>query len=124
WSSDVCSSDLLPEALEAATTLKMSGIGFALVGEGIGAFDLDNCLDEDGYLIESHAGADLVMEAEASGAYIEVSPSGRGLRIIGASSITEAYSRDGLEYWGTRRFITLTGDVWANPKGFVSCPST
>lgn len=110
----------LSEALEAATALRMSGIGFALVGEGIGAFDLDNCLDEDGRLIESHAGADLVMEAEMAGAYIEVSPSGRGLRIIGASSITEAYSRDGLEYWGTGRFITLTGDVWANPKGFVS----
>lgn len=112
----------LPEAFEAATSPegRYSGIGFALVGEGIGAFDLDNCLDEDGHLIESHAGADLVTEAEVSGAYIEVSPSGRGLRIVGASSITEAYSRDGLEYWGTGRFITLTGDVWANPKRFIS----
>jgi len=115
---DLSQLTTLPEAFEAATALRMTGVGFALVGEGIGAFDLDNCLDEDGHLIESHAGADLVIEAEMAGAYMEVSPSGRGLRIVGASSITEAYSRDGLEYWGTGRFITLTGDVWSNPKGF------
>lgn len=119
---DLAQLATLPEAFETASSPGegYSGIGFALVGEGIGAFDLDHCLDEDGHLIESHAGADLVVEAEVSGAYIEVSPSGRGLRIVGPSSITEAYSRDGLEYWGTGRFITLTGDVWANPKGYIS----
>lgn len=116
---DLSQLTLLPEAFEAATALKMDGIGFALTGEGIGAFDLDNCLDEEGHLIETHAGADLVIEAEMTGAYIEVSPSGRGLRIVGASSITEAYSQDGLEYWGTGRFITLTGDIWSNPKGYI-----
>ncbi len=116
---DLAQLTTLPEAFEAATALRMSGVGFALVGEGIGAFDLDNCLDEVGHLIEFHAGADLVIEAEMAGAYIEVSPSGRGLRIVGSSSITEAYSLDGLEYWGTGRFITLTGDVWANPNGYI-----
>lgn len=109
----------LPQAYEAVKALKMSGVGFALAGEGIGAFDLDNCLSEDGHLIAEHEGAELVLEAEMLGAYIEVSPSGQGLRIVGTSSITEAYSKNGLEYWGAGRFITLTGAVWANPKGWI-----
>src|SRR5690606_41969498 len=68
----------LPEALEAATTLKMSGLGFAPVGAGIGAFELDNCLDEDGHLIESHAGPDLVLAADAAVANVDCSPSAHG----------------------------------------------
>jgi P4 family phage/plasmid primase-like protien len=96
-----------------------AGIGFAL-GDGTGAFDLDYCLGEHGGgLVEGHAGYEIVREAKRRGAYIEVSPSGRGLRIIGPCQNEEAYSRDGLEYWGRGRFVTLTGNAWANAGGWV-----
>ena len=95
------------------------GIGYALVAkDGIGAFDLDKCLTPEGDLLPSHAGRYLAERAEAEGAYIEVSPSGQGLRILGPSSDPTAYSKNGLEYWGEGRYVTLTGSVWANPKGW------
>lgn len=95
-----------------------SGIGFALAGDKVGAFDLDHCLDDQGDLIFEHPGYDLVTEAADAGAYIEVSPSGQGLRIVGPCTMDRAYSKDGLEYWENHRYVTLTGNVWANPKGW------
>jgi len=97
------------------------GVGFALLEEdGIGAFDLDNCLTPDGTLILSHPGASLVNQAKEEGAYIEITPSGRGLRILGASSDPRSYSKDQLEYWTHSRYVTLTGKPWANPKGWTN----
>ena len=96
-----------------------SGIGFALANDGVGAFDMDRCLDEKGSLIKSHAGYETVLAAKKRGAYIELSPSGRGLRIVGPCPNAEAYSKHDLEFWGMKRFVTLTGNVWANPKGWV-----
>ena len=110
----------LDEAYDTWLLGGYSGIGFALANDGIGAFDLDGCLDENGSLIQSHAGAELALEAKRRGAYIELSPSKRGLRIVGPCPNIEAYSKDQLEYWGAKRFVTLTGDVWANPGGWVS----
>ena len=96
-----------------------SGIGFAVTNEGIAAFDVDGCLDDEGNLLPDHAGVETVETAELLGAYIERSPSGRGLRILGAGKDLFPYSRDGLEFWAEKRFLTLTGDVWANPKGWI-----
>lgn len=111
----------LDEALTAFDPERFDGIGVAVVAhQGIGAFDLDDCLTLDGELIETHPGAPIAKEAEARGCYIELSPSGRGLRILGPSGILEAYSKGGLEYWGQGRYLTVTGSVWANPKGWVS----
>lgn len=109
----------LDEAYNCFLLGEYSGIGFALANDGIGAFDLDGCLDDKGSLVESHPGAELALEAKRRGAYIEISPSKRGLRIVGPCPNIEAYSKDGLEYWGAKRFVTLTGDVWANPGGWV-----
>lgn len=107
------------EAVDIYALGGYDGIGFALAGDGVGAFDLDGILDDRQNLIEGHAGVELVKAARAKGAYIEVSPSGRGLRIVGPCSSKTAYSKDGLEYWGAKRFVTLTGEVWANPRGWV-----
>ena len=109
----------LDEALDEFMLGGYSGIGFALANDGIGAFDLDKCLDDRGSLIKDHPGHDLVLEAKKAGAYIELSPSKHGLRIVGPCLNPEAYSKGGLEYWGAKRFVTLTGDVWANPRGWV-----
>lgn len=109
----------LSEAYDEFMMGSYSGIGFALTGgDGIGAFDMDHIL-EDGKLIKTHPGYDLVLAAKEAGAYIEVSPSGEGLRIVGPCQNQEAYSKGGLEYWGAKRFVTLTGECWANPGGWV-----
>jgi hypothetical protein len=108
------------EAFDAFVMDDYSGIGVALVGEGIGAFDLDECLDDQGHLKRDHPGFTIAAQAKLAGAYMEISPSGRGLRIIGPCQSTEAYSKNGLEYWGARRFVTLTGCVYANAHGWVA----
>jgi hypothetical protein len=110
----------LEEAIDLYSLGGFDGVGFALAGDNVGAFDLDGILDDNQKLIKGHAGTELVHAARAKGAYIEVSPSGRGLRIVGPCSSTTAYSKDGLEYWGAKRFVTLTGEVWANPRGWVN----
>ena len=110
----------LEGAYDAYLVGDYTGLGLAMVGgSGIGGFDLDHCLDPRGNLIRTHAGFDLVQKAKAAGAYIEVSPSGEGLRILGACNETKSYSVDGVEYWGAGRFLTITGNVWANPRGWT-----
>lgn len=110
----------IEDALAAAQKLGASGIGFAVCGDGIGGLDLDGILDENGELIPSHPGYDLAVQAEIEGVYMEVSPSGRGLRAFGPCDDLTAYSAQGVEFWGQRRFLTVTGTVWANPNGWAS----
>lgn len=107
-------------ALASAPKVGACGIGFAVCGDGIGGLDLDGILDDNGELIPTHAGFDLAVRAEFEGIYMEVSPSGRGLRAFGPCDDATQYSKDGVEYWGQRRFLTVTGRVWANPNGWAS----
>ena len=95
------------------------GIGIA-VGSGIGAFDIDHCIREDGTLNDT---ADTVLSVFPT-AYVEKSPSGKGLR--GFFHVPEDYVYDktvyyinnrskGLEVYmpgATNRFVTVTGDVY------------
>ena len=95
------------------------GIGIA-VGSGIGAFDIDHCIREDGTLNDT---ADTVLSIFPT-AYVEKSPSGKGLR--GFFHVPEDYVYDktvyyinnrskGLEVYmpgATNRFVTVTGDVY------------
>lgn len=118
--ADIDQLGSLQDALAEEQRGDYAGVGFALSGEGVGAFDLDWILDGQGKLIETHPGYDLAIQAEVAGCYMEKSPSGFGLRIVGPCTNTTAYSKDGLEYWGAKRFVTLTGDLWANPQGWVS----
>lgn len=115
----------LDEAIDAAVASgDYSGIGFALVeGDGFGSFDMDKCLTADGEIVKDFPGRDIIEAAQAEGAYIEVSPSGKGLRILGASKVDQAYSKEGVEYWAKGRYVTVTGSPWANPKGWTSIQS-
>lgn len=117
---DLAKLSSLEDALAAFEASKdaYDGIGLALVGDGIAAFDLDKCLTPDGELVPDHAARYVAERAEAEGAYIEISPSGKGLRILGTCDDPTAYSKNGLEYWGEGRYVTLTGSLWANPKGW------
>ena len=95
------------------------GIGIA-VGNGIGAFDIDHCFREDGTLNDTAATVLSIFPT----AYVEKSPSGKGLR--GFFGVPEDFVYDktvyyinnrskGLEVYmpgATNRFVTVTGDVY------------
>lgn len=95
------------------------GIGIA-VGNGIGAFDIDHCFREDGTLNDTAATVLSIFPT----AYVEKSPSGKGLR--GFFGVPEDFIYDktvyyinnrskGLEVYmpgATNRFVTVTGDVY------------
>ena len=95
------------------------GIGIA-VGNGIGAFDIDHCIREDGTLNDTAATVLSIFPT----AYVEKSPSGKGLR--GFFCVLEDFIYDktvyyinnrskGLEVYmpgATNRFVTVTGDVY------------
>ena len=95
------------------------GIGIA-VGSGIGTFDIDHCIREDGTLNDTAAAVLSIFPT----AYVEKSPSGKGLR--GFFGVPEDFVYDktvyyinnrskGLEVYmpgATNRFVTVTGDVY------------
>ena len=88
-----------------------TGIGFVLNGDGLVGVDIDHCVT-DGQPSAKAMG--LLDKLEAS--YIEVSPSGTGLRAIGYGEQLEAGvngSLDGLkaEFYSTGRYLTLTGNT-------------
>lgn len=99
------------EALAAAPD-DGGGIGFMLLDSGVAALDLDDCRDRDTGALDAWA-RDLI--AKADGAYVEVTPSGRGLRVIGRSKGEPAQTirRRGegkVEiYRNTARYICVTG---------------
>ena len=72
------------------------GIGIA-VGSGIGAFDIDHCIREDGTLNDT---ADTVLSIFPT-AYVEKSPSGKGLR--GFFHVSEDYVYDKTVYYINNR---------------------
>jgi primase-polymerase (primpol)-like protein len=120
-SQDLSHLVTLDEAYDEYLAGGYSGIGFALANDGVGAFDVDKCLDDKGSLIKAHAGLGPGPGGKRRPAPTsKMSPSKKGLRIVGPCPNPEAYSKGGLEYWGAKRFVTLTGDVWANPGGWVA----
>ncbi|MDR1409128.1 MAG: hypothetical protein LBJ12_02405 [Oscillospiraceae bacterium] len=94
------------------------GIGF-LITDGLFVIDCDHCKSADGSLTQT--AADIV--ELFSGAYVEWSPSGEGLHIIGYAL---DFAFDKQKYWmnkrvinvevyisgATNRFMTLTGNVY------------
>jgi hypothetical protein len=96
------------------------GIGYQLLNDLIAAIDLDGCRDEPTGAIDPWAKA-LVDQAHACGAYVEISPSGTGLRIIGLSDKAAHQSKHpvpsnrdkaGVEVYrnvNTARYICVTG---------------
>lgn len=104
------------------------GAGFEFAAEdGLVGIDLDLALDEDGNPYQW--AADLLAPFEdLGGAYIEVSPSGRGLHLITRAQLPHNPNRinyggvtlnvggkekkSGVEVYRERRYFTMTGIVW------------
>lgn len=96
-------------AYENAPT-KYAGVGFVLDGDGVAGVDIDDCFIDDVPSPEAMA-----LLASLNARYIEVSPSGKGLRAFGyADSITGANGQIGglhIEFYTQGRYLTLTGHV-------------
>jgi len=92
------------------------GIVFCLLGSGLTAFDLDDCRNATTGEIEP-AARDLIKRAKS---YVEITPSGAGLRIIGKGSGPSVQRKQPVpngngmtveSYRNCARFITITGDA-------------
>jgi hypothetical protein len=106
-------------AVAAAQTVKADGIGFALLNTPFDVVDLDHCLDSESGQVDPWAQEWLT---KANGSYVEMTPSGEGLRIIGGTNPNSAEKlhrkwpvKDGREkaaieiYRNCERYITITG---------------
>jgi hypothetical protein len=102
-------------AVQACEQGLADGKGFALMNSGLAALDLDNCRDPDSGALAPWA-QQLV---ERSGSYAEITPSKRGIRIIGKAGGDKLHRKlvapDGasLEIYrgAVERYITISGDT-------------
>lgn len=105
----------------AVETLKrangaMDGIGFALPDTPFDVVDLDHCLDPKTGTVDEWAAT---WVNAANGAYVERTPSGAGLRIIGLGTGEKLHRKWSVKgprkdaaieiYRGCERYITVTG---------------
>jgi len=100
-------------ALEAMERHKYDGIGFVL-DNGWAGLDIDHCRDpRTGEL--APWSTDLITPFEG-GAYVEASPSGTGVHVIGRGRVPgdrrkTAYGGGAVEMYHSGRFFTVTADV-------------
>jgi P4 family phage/plasmid primase-like protien len=120
---DVANLVTFGEAVAAynAAPRRYAGIGVALLsGMDIGALDLDDCIDASGKPV-SDLDVRRILRA-CKDCYIERSPSGLGLRVIGS---TEGFSQiadkgTGFEAYSKGRFMTVTGEMVRNAGAWES----
>src|SRR6516162_11359838 len=103
-------------ALAAYNAGKSDGVGLCLLQSELGVFDLDDCRDPHNGALEP-AAERLIKRANT---YVEVTPSGTGLRIIGVGRGAHIHRKqpvpnaNGMQlesYRRAKRFITVTGDA-------------
>ena len=105
-------------AYEEASGADLDGVGIVLLDSGLGAIDLDDCRDPRTGALDDWA-CEIVKDA--MGAYVEVSPSGKGLHILGLARGPQVHRciRRGIGkvevYRDCPRYITVTGDVFGRP---------
>lgn len=92
---------------EATRSKSGDGLGFVL-GDGVACLDIDHCLDGRG---RPDARARAIL-ARVPGAYVEISPSGRGLHIWGVAPEQPGRRHRGYEVYSVGRYITVTGRVY------------
>ncbi len=103
------------QALKAMERHQHDGIGFMFAGDWVGV-DIDKCLDPDTGIRAPWAIELLVHFAQ--GAYMEISPSGTGIHIIGKGQIPgkrnkTTYQTGAVELYDATspRFFTVTGNA-------------
>lgn len=81
--------------------------------DGICGIDIDKIFDESGKWLEEYTWLkDLINKFPKN--YIEISPSGKGLRIFGGGNLKTYGSRKGcpIEAYTTGRYLTVTGNLY------------
>jgi hypothetical protein len=111
-------------AVEASQGI-LAGLGFMLLDPYV-ALDIDHCVDDDGAI---ELWARQIIDEISS--YAEISPSGRGVRIIATGSISAAAKRNGVEIYQPRlvngavkggRYVTVTGNhIAGTPTEVAPC---
>jgi hypothetical protein len=94
---------------------KSDGMGLDTINGKLCGLDLDNVIGDDGGIKPDKA--DIYADFMSIGGYIELSPSGTGLRQFVIASRPEGYVENngsGLEIYdnGSKRYLTLTGITW------------
>lgn len=105
------------------TSVELAGIGFVFTKEaGYIGVDLDDCLDERGWLAHNeHLWVHLL------DSYTEVSPSGKGVKIIFKGQLPEGLERrsfGGNGIYDSERFFTVTGNVYDTFSTITSPPAS
>lgn len=94
-----------------AKRLRLDGVGLVFTGDDIVGIDLDKCIGDGEGTTAKYAKHLIAMTRS----YIEVSPSGRGLHIIGTAKIPKAVKEKmhgiGVEVYNVGRYFTWTGEV-------------
>lgn len=105
---------------------KVAGLGFEMYGRsGILGLDLDNCIDEAGTHDQKAKQLLAILEAAGGKFHVEISPSGKGLRIFAAETplpFHDFTNKDtGVEVYSgeSGRFLAFTG---AQVPGFEGGP--
>jgi len=95
-------------ALSARNTFKADGIGFVLNGGEYVGIDLDDCL-ESGRISDP-----VIMDiVKTIGSYTEITPSGKGLRIIAKGRLPNSGRKKGnVEFYQSGRYLTITGNTY------------
>lgn len=112
------------EAVTRTVRSNLDGVGYVLTeDDNLSGGDLDNCRDPDTGELAPWV-AEIVAFNET---YIEISPSGTGLRIIWLGKVPEAIKCDpmGVEIYGANRYLTVTGDhLPGSPDTINAAPLT
>jgi hypothetical protein len=113
----------LQEAERRAIRGELPGVGFVLTAaDDFTGVDIDKAVDEKGDL--APWAAEIVALGET---YTEVSPSGRGIRMIVRGKIPSTVKSDaaGVEIYRDKRYLTITGDHVPNtPVDIRAAPRT
>lgn len=111
------------EAMQRAVKSNLAGVGYVMSeDDGLTGIDLDNCLTEEGDLLEWVK--PIVDLAET---YCEVSPSGLGLRLIAKGKVERSVKSDqaGIEVYRDKRYLTITGRQWpGSPSEIREAPQS
>ena len=112
------------EAVLKTRRSNLDGVGFVLAEQDeFSGADLDHCRDAETGELEVWA-ADVVRLAET---YVEVSPSGEGLRILWRGKVAATFKHDPaqVEVYRSQRYLTITGDhVEGTPTEILYAPKT
>jgi primase-polymerase (primpol)-like protein len=119
-----CASSIAPVTWctyqQASKSTIGNGLGLVLLeSDSVWCVDVDNCLDANG---QATGIAKRILDLFGD-TYCEVSPSGKGLHFFFSGSCPSAFCHHGIEVYGSKRFICMTGNTFTKHKSLrnVDC---